>query len=331
MKADQNVKHYTEGPWFDDLEVGDVFLAPSTTLTEGKAAVHHAILGARLGLSLDAQLSRAVAGRVLADPGFVTDSAIGQTTSITRRVVANLFYRGLALHRLPSIGDSLHTRTEVVGLRQNASRPSGLAAMRMTTHDQEGRLVLDFWRCAMLPLSNPDVRTGHADDLSAIGHAPDTSHLLADVATWDLDALTTAPGPSVEKGATWDLGAGDVVTSAPELARLTLNLAHVHHDRFAQPSGRLVYGGHTIGLALAAVTRTLPQLVTVAGWHGCDHTGPVREGDTLVSRIEVTDTREHANGLREADLRVVVRARSVDDDADAYRDVLDWRPIVVLR
>jgi acyl dehydratase len=324
------MKQYTEGPWFDDLSVGDVFVAPSTTLGEGKAAVHHSILGTRLGLSLDAHLSRAVAGRALADPGFVTDSAIGQSTSITRRVVANLFYRGLALHRLPSIGDSLHTRTEVVGLRQNASRPSGLAAMRMTTLDQEGRLVLDFWRCAMLPLSSSEVQTGHADDLSAIGHAPDVSDLVADISTWDLAAFSPVPGPTVETGAVWDLAAGDVVTSAPELARLTLNLAHVHHDQFSQPTGRLVYGGHTIGLALAAVTRTLPQLVTVAGWHGCDHTGPVREGDTLVSRIEVTDTRPREGGLLEADLRVVVRARSAGDAKDDFRDVLDWRPIVLL-
>jgi acyl dehydratase len=80
-------------------------------------------------------------------------------------------------------------------------------------------------------------------------------------------------------------------------------------------------------LALAQVTRTLPQLVTVGGWHGCDHTGPVREGDTLVSRIEVTDVTDVGGGLRAADLRVQVKARGDDED----RDVLDWRPIVVLR
>jgi len=320
--------HLVEGPHFDDLAVGDVFEAPSATLTSGRAAVHQSILGGRLQLSLDEHLSRAVAGRVLADPGFVTDVAIGQSTPVTRRVVANLFYRGLAFHRLPSIGDTLRTRTEVVGLRQNASRPSGLAALRMTTRDQDDRLVLDFWRCAMLPLSSPEVSTGHADDLSAIGSPADPSALVDSLADWDLAGWRPAPGPEVETGAVWDLTAGDVVSSAPELARLTLNLAHVHHDRFSQPAGRLVYGGHTIGLAAAHVTRTLPQLLTVAGWHGCDHTGPVREGDTVVSRIEVEQVTEPAHGLRVADLRVIVRARA-DDGED--RPVLDWRPIVVLR
>lgn len=318
--------HLVEGPYFDNLSVGDHFTAPSITLTGGRAAVHQSILGSRLQLGLDEHMAREVAGRPVADPAFVTDLAIGQSTAVTRRVVANLFYRGLAFHRLPSIGDSLRTRTEVVGLKQNSSRATGLAALRITTHDQEDRLVLDFWRCAMLPLSAPEVRTGHADDLSAIGTPPATDAFVSAIASgWRLDHFTPPEGPEVTAGAVWDLCAGDVVTSAPELARLSLNLAHVHHDEYSQRTGRLVYGGHTIGLALAQVTRTLPQLLTVAGWHGCDHTGPVREGDTLVSRIEVEDVRDVAS-LRVADLRVLVKARGRDED----RDVLDWRPIVVL-
>ena len=90
--------------------------------------------------------------------------------------------------------------------------------------------------------------------------------------------MPRSPRPKV--GQTWAVNAGDVVSSAPELARLTLNVAHVHHHQFSQPTGRLVYGGHTIGLALAQLTRTMPNILTVAGWHSCDHLGSVREGDT---------------------------------------------------
>lgn len=317
----------TEGPYFDDLSVGDVFAAPSLTLTAGRAGVHHAILGGRLQLSLDEHLARAVSGHPLADPAFVTDVAIGQSTVVTRRVVANLFYRGLAFHRLPAIGDTLHSRTEVVALRQTSSRPAGLAALRITTRDQQDQLVLDFHRCAMLPLRDPQAQTGHQDDLTTIGSPPDLGPLLATLQDWDLDAWQPPAGPQVEPGSSFDLQRGDVVSNAPELARLTLNLAHVHHDEFSQTAGRLVYGGHTIGLALTQLTRTLPQLITVAGWHSCDHTGPVREGDTLVTRIDVEDVDKLTDDLRAAHLRLVVRAR--DERSD--RDVLDWRPIVILR
>src|SRR6266567_5560707 len=93
---------------------------------------------------------------------YFDDLEVGQVTLATQRVKANLFYRGLAFYRFPVIGDSLFTRTEVVGLKQNSAKPgrtpTGLAALRMTTVDQIGRLVLDFYRCAMLPL-----RDGAAD------------------------------------------------------------------------------------------------------------------------------------------------------------------------
>jgi acyl dehydratase len=133
------------GPFFDDLQVGDVFdTAPAMTLTSGAAAVHQGIIGDRLRLSLDTGLSRAVTGTdgPLAHPALVCDVAIGQSTLVTQRVKANLFYRGLSFHRFPVIGDTLSTRTEVVGLRQNSAKPgragTGLAALRMTTVDQAG-------------------------------------------------------------------------------------------------------------------------------------------------------------------------------------------------
>ena len=130
--------------------------------------------------------------------------AIGQRTLATQRVKANLFYRGLTFHRFPVIGDTLFTRTEVVGLKQNSAKPgrapTGLAALRMTTIDQVGRLVLDFYRCAMLPLSSGNADTGHADDLSAIGAdrapAPDPT------ADWDAEAYRArVPGAHFDPGA----------------------------------------------------------------------------------------------------------------------------------
>src|SRR5437763_364102 len=146
------------GPYFDDLRVGDVFdEAPAVTLTAGQATVHQMILGDRLRLPLDQHLSRRVLGEstAMAHPALVWNVAIGQSTMVTQRVVANLFYRGLAFHRAPVLGDTLRTHTEVVALRQNRSKPTGLAALRITTTDHNDRTVLDFWRCAMLPMRNP--------------------------------------------------------------------------------------------------------------------------------------------------------------------------------
>jgi acyl dehydratase len=323
------------GPFFEDLAVGDVVeTAPAMTLTAGHAALHQAIVGDRLRLALDAALARRVLGAdaPLAHPALVCDVAIGQSTLVTQRVIANLFYRGLVLRRAPVIGDTLHSTTEIVALRQNRPRPgreaTGLAVLRIRMSDQERRRVLDFWRCAMLPLRDPDGSTGHADDLDAIPTTLDATALAGLAADWDLGAFRAAvPGPHARDlvpGARYRIEGGDVVSAAPELARLTLNVAMAHHD--AAGGRRLVYGGHTIGIAAAQATRALPNLVTIIAWHGCDHVGPVFEGDTLHSELALERVEPLPSGGALVHLRSQLHAAR-DTGAAA---VLDWRFVGVM-
>jgi acyl dehydratase len=326
------------GPFFEQLSRGQVFdTAPSVTLTSGHAAMHQAIVGDRLRLPLDDRLARAVTGQApIAHPALVWDLAIGQSTLATQNVRANLFYRGVVFRRFPVISDTLSTVTEVVGLRQNRPKPgrppTGLAALRVRTTDQEGRPVLDFWRCAMLPLADPAVHTGHDDDLSQVGVPPSPGDFAAAVESWRLDVFRNRVRgehfAGVDAGRCWPVTAADVVSSAPELARLTLNIAAVHHDEIAAGGRRLVYGGHTIGLALAQVSRALPNIVTVTGWDGCDHLGPVREGDSLTSVVTVESTQPRPAGGGLAWLRIDVTARG--GPAAEPRTVLLWRCAVLL-
>jgi acyl dehydratase len=321
----------TVGPYFDQLHTGQVFAgAPSMTLTPGLAAVHQSILGDRLRLPLDAELSALVTGlpAPLAHPGLVCDVAIGQSTLATQHVKANLFYRGLVFYRFPAIGDTLFTRTEVVGLKKNSAKPgrapTGLMALRMTTIDQADRLILDFYRCAMLPLSagaDPD-DADHADDLSKVG--ADLAPPPSAAADWKGAVFRErVPGPHFDADLAGTVlhSSADVVSSAPELARLTLNIAAVHHD-WRIGGRRLVYGGHTIGLALAQASRLLPNLATVLGWQSCDHTAPVYEGDTLYSELHIDSTEPTGSG-GVLGLRSLVYA--VSDAQDEPRQVLDWR------
>lgn len=326
-----------DGPYFEDLHHGMRFEnVPAVTLTEGLAAAHRAIVGGRLPLVLDHELARRVTGTggALAPPGLVWDIAIGQSTVATHAVRANLFYRGVVFRRAPRIGDTLRTVTEVVGLRQNSRRPgrpaTGLAALRIRTLDQHDRPVLDFWRCAMLPLRDQDRDTGHADDLSQVGVAPTFAELSRVTADWRLDAYRSyLPGRTAEAlaGRVFRVAGGDVVSSAPELARLTLNAAKIHHDATAGGGRRLVYGGHTIGIALHQAVRALPEIVTVTGWHGCDHLGPVWEGDTLFSTVEVERTEPAGKGGALVHLRSRVQARR---PGEPQADVLDWRFVAVI-
>jgi acyl dehydratase len=317
-------------PYFDDLAVGDVFGAPGLTLTPGHAALHQAIVGDRLRLALDAPLFEAVTGTpgVLAHPSLVCDVAIGQSTAPSGRVLGNLFYRGLAA-RPVAVGTTLRTRTEVVALK-SASRGRGVVALRCTTTDEAGNPVLDFWRCPLLPSRPPSPGQPdppqHADDLAAVGSPVDVHALVPK--EWDLAPLREAPlGPlfaSLQPSA-HRIVAGETVTSAPELARLTLNTAMTHTDATAGAHGRrLVYGGHVIAIAAGHVTRLLPDLATVLAWHSCDHTGPTFEGDLLRTVVTLEKLEPLADGGL-VHFRAKMSALSPGDEAG--RDVLDWSAV----
>jgi acyl dehydratase len=320
------------GPYWEELSVGDLYVEfPALTLNEGHAALHQSIVGDRLRLALDATLSERVAGRRLAHPMLVCDVSIGQSTLPTQRVIGNLFYRQLMLRRLPAIGDTLKTTTEIVALKRNtikvSRKPTGLAVLHIVTKDQEDRAILDYWRCAMLPIDDVDASQAHHDDLDRFPADLPADALHATLEGIDLDAYRAeVPGAhfaELHAPVTWVIDGGDSVTAATELARLSLNIAKAHTDPGSHHSGRrLVYGGHTIGIAAAQITKALPNLVTIIGWHHCNHLAPVFEGDVLRSTVHLEGTEPLPDGGGLVTLRSEVSAQRADGSLDA---VLDWR------
>jgi acyl dehydratase len=323
------------GPWFEDFHRGLEFDAPMVTLTEGHAALYTALTGDRLRLPLDRATSRAVTGRTepLAHPLLAINVAIGQSTWASQRVKANLFYRGLVLRRPVHLGDTLHTVTRVVALRQNRRQAgraaTGIVVLEMTTRNQRGEEVLRFWRCPMIPCRDPDTDTGHADDLDAVGATPDAEALrTAAPADWSLEAASGWRGlraRDLAPGMRFRVEARDTITLAPELVRLTLNMAMAHTDaRLSYLGERLVYGGHVISLAFAQATRALPNLLTILAWDGADHLAPVVESDRIRSEVEVTSV-EPAQGNGASFLQLRIESWAARGEPEQEQAVLDFR------
>ena len=321
------------GPYFDDLEVGQrIQPGPAVTIGAGEAAVYRAVCGDPMATSLDRLLGEAVTGRSgrLVNPGLVMHVSIGQSTVATRRVIANLFYRGVALRRPVWEGETLHTEVTIralADLSRRSDRPArGLALLGIrTTCVDDGKMVVDYERCAMLLVRDPALLTGHADDLGEVDP-------VVDLDAWE-DRVPTGWDPSPLAGMAdqgWAISdrrtdrLRDTVTGALLLVRLTQNQAPPHRDPAEGPSGqRLVYGGHTIGLAQASLARMMPGTATVVGWQSCDHLAPVYEEDVLAFHHTLLDERPVGDG----------RLRAVRVEVDADRDgeptpVLDWRTIV---
>ncbi len=298
--------HEIGAPYADDLHVGERFAAPGLTLDGGLQTLHRAICGDRLPLALDSALAERVTGLpgLIAHPCLVTDVMIGQSTEPSGRVVGNLFYRGM--RQVPvRLGATLRTETTVVGVAATRDGTRGKVTLQAITTDAHGREVGSYLRCPLLPVRSELTAAGDQPDPGVTWSAPD----------WDLDAHPQ--GEPLVVGDRFVVDGAETVTCAPELARATLNLARTHTDAQAGVYGRrLVYGGHVIAIGFAHACRALRGLVTVLGWHGCDHLAPVFEGDRLSTEIEVERLDRPV-----VHLRVVVSGEN--------RPVLDWRVVVL--
>jgi acyl dehydratase len=264
--------HDISGPYFEDFRVGLSFDAPVVSLTAGHTAIYQALFGDRLRLALDQHAATRALGGALVHPLLAIHMAIGQSTWASQRVKANLFYRGLSLLRPVLLGDSLHTVTTVVGLRQNRRQSgrsaTGMVALEMHTANQRGEDVLHAWRCPMIPCRSDDAETGHQDELEPLGRIDNTTQaerLAAAAEAWSRVDSTSWQGlraTNLKPADSFRVEARDTVTGAPELVRMTLNMAMAHTDaRLSYLGERLVYGGHVVSIAHAQMTRALPNII----------------------------------------------------------------------
>jgi 2-methylfumaryl-CoA hydratase len=333
--------HLIDGPYFEEFEVGQTFVAPSITVTEGHAAVYAALFGDRMRLPLDRHLSKKVTGhdQGLCHPYLAMHLAAGQTTYASQHVKGNLFYRGVLLQRPVYLGDSLYTTTKVVGLKQNKVKAgraaTGMVALEMTTLNQRDEVVLHFWRCPMIACKDPAADTGRNDNFDWIKNSFTTQELIGALPSgWDLRPLACdlvgLKSPSVVVGDEFEIAPKDTVTCAPELVRMSLNIAYTHTDETRSYLGqRLVYGGHTISIALAQVVRALPNLLHMVAWRHCDHLGPVLEGDLISTRFTVVSCEALPSGGVLYDLTVSAFAHRKDAGGVMQSEkVLDWGLVV---
>ncbi|MCS6947115.1 MAG: MaoC family dehydratase [Steroidobacteraceae bacterium] len=322
------------GPWFEDFARGQEFDAPAVTLHAGYAAAYQALFGDRLRTALDHDATASLFGAPAVHPLLAIQIAIGQSTVVSQRVKANLFYRGLTLLRPVRLGDTLTTVTRIVGLRQNRPQPgrapTGQVALEIRTSNQRGEPLLELWRCPMIPCRREDSDTGHRDDLDTLGRAaaskPPNERFASALAAWrgvDTRRWRGRRAAQIEVGQQFLIEARDTVTCAPELVRMTLNLAMAHTDaRLSYLGQRLVYGGHVISIAHAQMLRALPNIITMLGWESCDHTAPVLENDRIRSGVRVLEKHADPAG---ALLLLQIESYAARGEPEQEQRVLEWR------
>lgn len=304
------------GNFFEDFTVGQVIEhATPRTVTEGDRALYGAIYPTRFAVPSSAEFAASVG--LTPHPveelvGF--HIAFGKTVpDVSLNAVANLGYAECRFHVPVVPGDTLRTRSEVIGLKENSNGRTGVVWVRSTATNQRGEVAIDWARWVMVHKRRPDAPAPETvvPSLAASVAAED----LVVPARLDFSSYDVAAAGSPHRFGDYEVGEridhvdGVTLTDAEHMmaTRLWQNTAKVHFNTEARPDGnRLVYGGHVISLARALSFNGLANAQLVAAINAGAHVAPAFAGDTVYAWSEVLDKADvDAPGVAALRLRLV--------------------------
>ena len=289
------------GNFFEDFRVGQVIRhATPRTITCGDVALYTGLFGARFAV----QSSDAFAGaigypRSPIDDLLVFHIVFGKSVpDVSLNAVANLGYANCCFRKPVYPGDTLYAQSEVIGLKENSSRKTGIVYVRTTGYNAGGAPVLEYVRWVMVrkrdeaaPAPGNHVpRLPTALEPNVLGEACPA----IDIAAYDF----TLAGSPYRFG---DYGVGEkidhvdgatVEEAEHQIAtRLYHNTARVHFNQFIEGQGRLgrrlIYGGHVISLARALSFNGLANAFHIAAINSGRHVAPLFAGGTVFAWSEV--------------------------------------------
>jgi 2-methylfumaryl-CoA hydratase len=294
------------GNYFEDFAVGQVLEhATPRTLTSGDIAVYNSLYGPRFAVQSSDQFARALGyPRSPVDDLIVFHTVFGKTVAdISLNAIANLGYAECRFLVPVYPGDTLSATSEIIGLRENSNRASGVVYVRSRGRNQNGAIVLEYVRWVMVrkrdqtapaPAAVVPKLAAHVDP-AALGKA------VPRLAAGGYDfALAGAPhrwgdytvGEKIDHADAMTLEETEHQTAT----RLYQNTAKVHFNLHEQAQGqfkrRLVYGGVVISLARALSFNGLANAFHIAAINGGRHVGPCFAGDTVYAWSEVLERAE---------------------------------------
>src|ERR1700741_3616437 len=129
------------GNFFEDFRVGQVIRhATPRTLTTGDTALYTGLFGPRFAVQSSDAFAKAIGyPRAPVDDLIVFHVVFGKTVpDISLNAVANLGYAECRFLKAVYPGDTLNASSEVIGLRENANRATGVVYVRTTGRNQDG-------------------------------------------------------------------------------------------------------------------------------------------------------------------------------------------------
>lgn len=292
------------GNFFEDFRLGQVIEhATPRTVTEGDRALYQAFYPSRFALASSAPFAASCGlapWPVEELIGF--HIGFGKTVQdVSLNAVANLGYAELRFRRPAVPGDTISSRSTVIGLREASNHRTGIVWVRSEARNQRGEIVVDWARWVMV----------RKRDEAAPAPEPVVPELAPALSAADLvvpegldfrryDFAAAGSGRRLGDyaiGEKIDHTDGATIEEAEHMmaTRLWQNTARVHFDATARDElPRLVYGGHVISIARALSVAGLANAQPLAAINAGVHVAPAQAGHTVFAWSEVLDKAETA-------------------------------------
>ena len=293
------------GNFFEDFRIGQTLRhATPRTLTGGDVALYNAIYGGRFAVPSSDAFARSLGLKESpVDELLAFHMVFGKTVpDISLNAVANLGYAECRFLKPVHRHETLSAVSEVIGLKENSNRQTGIVYVRTTGLNQDGETVLSYVRWVMV--RKRDVEAVVADQSApALAGAVSAGDLVLtpglDFSGYDT-VLAGSPHlwDDYTAGEKIDHVDGVTVEESDHMlaTRLYQNTAKVHFNQHTEGQGRfgrrLIYGGHVISLARALSFNGLANAAQIVAINAGRHVNPFFAGGTVYAWSQVIEKAE---------------------------------------
>ncbi|MGA8770188.1 MAG: MaoC family dehydratase, partial [Rhodomicrobium sp.] len=236
-----------DGNFFEDFKLGQLIEhATPRTVTTGDVALYTALYGSRFAVQSSDVFANAIGyPRSPVDDVLVFHIVFGKTVpDVSLNAVANLGYAECRFLKPVYPGDTLSATSEVIGLRENSNKQSGVVYVRSTGRNQDGTPVLEFVRWVMVRKRNENAPAPE-ECVPQLKNVVDAKALGAALLPLTTKAYSDALSGSARRWGSYEVGEridhldGMTIEEAEhQLAgRLYQNNARVHFNQHEQGQG----------------------------------------------------------------------------------------------
>jgi 2-methylfumaryl-CoA hydratase len=289
------------GNFFEDFRIGQTIRhATPRTVTVGDVALYTGLFGARFAVQSSDAFAQSIGyPRAPVDDLLVFHIVFGKTVpDISLNAVANLGYADCRFLHAVYPGDTLTAVSEVIGLKENSSRKTGVVYVRSAGFRQDGTKVLEYVRWVMVR-KRDEAAAAPGDLVPQLPKTVDPAAIGGACPQIALHSYDFALAGSAHRFGDYQVGEkidhldGVTIEEAEHqmATRLYQNTARVHFNQFAQAKDRfgrrLIYGGVVISLARAISFNGLANAFHIAAINGGRHVAPLFAGLTVFAWSEV--------------------------------------------